>query len=113
MSIEEYLAILRRSLRARPFARRRIVREIEAHVLDAARQEEMGGIGGVEAERRAIARFGSAEELAARFSEPKDARRGKAALVIAAGALAIGVGAVIGLALGRGTHRTGIALPLE
>jgi len=110
LSIEEYLAILQRNLRARPFARRRILREIEAHLLDAVGRERSGGTSREEAEQRAIARFGPAEGLAARLSEPSEARRRrKAALMVAVGASAVGV--ALGLGLSRATHRAGIPLP--
>ncbi len=68
MTIAEYLAALRRSLRVGPLAKRRILREIEAHLLDAADHEELAGIDRGEAERAAVERLGPADLVAARFS---------------------------------------------
>ncbi len=61
MTIEKYLAELRQQLRVGPLAKRRIVREIEAHLLDAAHRE---------GEEQAIASFGALQAVAARFTRP-------------------------------------------
>jgi hypothetical protein len=73
MSIEEYLAELECRLRIGRRAKGRIAQEISAHLQDAAHEEEQRGAGRIEAERRAVDRFGSAEMLAARF--PRTPRR--------------------------------------
>lgn len=78
MRVDEYLAELRRSLRGGPVARRRILSEIRAHLEDALRQEQAAGYESAEAERRAVARVGQAEVLAAAFSK-KPRRNGGAA----------------------------------
>jgi hypothetical protein len=68
MSIEEYLRELERRLGVGPIRRRRIMRELESHLLDAAAEEERTGLSRLEAERRATERLGTADELAARFN---------------------------------------------
>jgi hypothetical protein len=61
VTIEEYLAQLRRCLRARPIAKRRILREVDAHLRDAA--EHHG-------EQAAVDSFGPPDVLARQFSQP-------------------------------------------
>ncbi|MBA2460847.1 MAG: hypothetical protein H0V45_03625 [Actinobacteria bacterium] len=83
--IERYLDELSRHLHARPWRRRRILAEVEAHLLDAGGDED------------AIARFGSPEEVAARFNEVMPPPRPRlAALAVLAG-IAVVFGAVQGL----------------
>ena len=62
MTIAEYLVELRRHLRVGPFAKRRILREIEAHLIDSAARTGSEG--------DAVASFGSPELVAARLSAP-------------------------------------------
>jgi len=64
VTIDEYLAELKRCLRARPIARRRILREVEAHLHDAAAQR---------GEQAAVDSFGPPDVLARRFSRPAHA----------------------------------------
>jgi hypothetical protein len=66
--IEEYLAELSRHLRVGPLAKRRILREVEAHLQDTVRHETAEGASSQEAERRALARLGPPQELALRFA---------------------------------------------
>ncbi|MDQ3162176.1 MAG: hypothetical protein M3Q92_04990, partial [Actinomycetota bacterium] len=54
---EAYLAELSQHLRVGPLRRRRILAEVEAHLTDAGGDEE------------AVARFGTAAEVAGRFNE--------------------------------------------
>lgn len=75
MTSDEYMAVLRRSLRVGPLERRRILRELEAHLVDAVRREEAAGVARPAAERRAIARLGEPGNLAARFSEERGSVR--------------------------------------
>jgi hypothetical protein len=63
MTIEEYLAELRRHLRVGPLARRRILQEVESHLFDAAAREGD--------EQMAVSSFGPPDQVAARFSHPR------------------------------------------
>lgn len=100
MRIKDYLQELALKLEVDARRKRRILREIEEHLLEAAYREEVFGASRAEAERRAVERFGSIETLAERFSTHKGPRRTLVVLVpvgvILAAALAIG------LALGTG-----------
>jgi hypothetical protein len=79
MTIEEYLAELRRCLRVGPFRKRRIVREIEAHLVEAASDR---------GEDAATTELGSPRLLARRFKRGRPSRgRWAAAAVLAALAL--------------------------
>jgi hypothetical protein len=80
MTIEAYLAELRRHLRVGPLAKRRILHEVETHLRDAA---DRGG-----GERGAVAAFGSPETVAARFM-PRRLPRSLA--LVAAATTAVGV----------------------
>src|SRR6187402_1588404 len=61
VTIDAYLAELRRRLRHRPFARRRILEEVEAHLRESA--EAVG-------EDEAVRRFGEARVVAAGYPPP-------------------------------------------
>ena len=93
MTIEEYLAELRRHLKVGPLAKRRILREIEAHLSDAAARD--GDIS------RAIARFGSPEALALRFTNQTSGRLRVFAWIGAAALLTAGVATTLALTLGK------------
>ena len=83
--IERYLDELSRHLRAGRLRRRRILAEVKAHLADAGGDEE------------AIARFGSAAEVAARFNDVlRPPRPRLAALAVFAGIVFV-YGAVQGL----------------
>jgi hypothetical protein len=82
--IDRYLVDLSRHLRVSPLRRRRILAEVRAHLEDA---------GGDEA---AIARFGSPEEVAARFNE-LERRPPWPALLLPFLGIAVVFGAVQGL----------------
>jgi hypothetical protein len=72
--IHAYLREFKRELRVRGMARRRILAELRAHLLDAAEGEESrGGEEGVAAQR-AIVRFGLAAETACEFNCLADRR---------------------------------------
>jgi hypothetical protein len=92
MTIEEYLAELKRSLRAGLIAKHRVLREVRGHLLDAAARE-----GDVEA---AIASFGAPVEVALRFNEQSPGRRRRVVWAATAAALAGGVAAGLVLSLG-------------
>ncbi len=82
--MEDYLRELRRHLRVGPLAKRRILREIEAHLVDAAERE---------GEEPAIAAFGSPREVAMRFA----GRSRRPALLV--GAVASGLAGASALAI--------------
>lgn len=80
MTIDAYLAELRRRLRHRPFARKRILDEVEAHLRESA--EAVG-------EDEAVRRFGAARVVAAGYPPPWGLLGGAVAavgLVVAFGA---------------------------
>ncbi len=83
--IDDYLAELSRHLRAWPWRRRRILAEVEEHLLDA------GG------DDNAIARFGSPAEVATRFNEVTPAPHPRLAALAVLGGIVVVYGAVQGL----------------
>lgn len=83
--IEDYLAELSGHLHAWPWRRRRILAEVEAHLLDAGGDED------------AIARFGAPEEVAVRFNEITPAPRPRLAALAVLGGILLVYGAVQGL----------------
>jgi hypothetical protein len=104
VTIDDYLTELGSHLRAGPLAKRRILREIEAHLLEAA---ERGG------ESAAVAAFGPPAELAARFDQAGNSGRtwafvGRvfvpAALAVAALGGVLYIGAITGAALKAGAR---------
>lgn len=83
--IDDYLAELSRHLCAWPWRRRRILAEVEAHLLDA------GG------DADAIARFGTPREVAGRFNEVTSAPHPRLAALAVLGGIVLVYGAVQGL----------------
>jgi hypothetical protein len=80
--IEDYVASLRRQLDFDPALADRIADEVEAHLRDAAESDPAWP--SVQAERRAVERFGLAREIAAQFASDavsRQARRTWIALV--------------------------------
>ena len=63
--IDSYLADLRRALRSRLFLRRRLLAEAAAHLRESAEELRRSGRPAEDAEREAVARFGSPEPVAA------------------------------------------------
>jgi hypothetical protein len=66
--IGAYLRELKRELRVRGRARRRILTEVRAHLLDAAEAEQSRGAEESVTARRAVIRFGLAAETADQFN---------------------------------------------
>lgn len=66
--IDVYLKQLERALVLEPAAKARVLEEIRDHLLSAVEDEERRGYRSVDAERRAIERFGSPAAIAAQFS---------------------------------------------
>ena len=79
---ESYLAELSRLLRVSPWRKRRILAEVEAHLRDAGGDED------------AIARFGTADEVARRFNELAPKPRPRLAALVVLGGLVVVFGAV-------------------
>jgi hypothetical protein len=75
--IEAYLRQLQRELRVRGRARRRILAELRAHLLDAVEAEQSRGAEEGLATQRAVVRFGLVAETARQFN-CLAARRGAA-----------------------------------
>ncbi len=66
--IDAYLRELKRELRVRGRARRRILTEVRAHLLDAAEAERSTGAEEGVTARRAVVRFGLGAETARQFN---------------------------------------------
>ena len=101
MTAEEYLRGLRRALRVGPLARRRIVRELEAHLADTVAHELAAGATAAETERRAIARLGDPDSLPD-FPARRVRPRYKLAAAVASIAVA-GAAVALALVVPRGT----------
>ncbi|MFO1158173.1 MAG: hypothetical protein U1E60_05005 [Reyranellaceae bacterium] len=83
-AIDQYVAALRRELDFDPTLARRLVSEVEDHLRDAADADAAGP--SIEAERRAVERFGVAREIAVQFaadSVDRQARRTWLTLLVA------------------------------
>jgi hypothetical protein len=66
--IDAYLRELKRELRVRGMARRRILAELRAHLLDAVEAEQSRGAEEGVAAQRAVVRFGLVAETARQFN---------------------------------------------
>lgn len=93
-SVEGYLDDLAWRLRVGIRGRRRIVSEVGAHLADAVAEEEAAGHTPQAAARRATARFGAPEEVAAEFNRDCALHSAR----VAAWALVVGVVAAVGAA---------------
>ena len=97
LSIEAFLAQLRKKLQGDPIVLERILAETEDHLGEAVEQLQASGLPPAEAERQAIAKFGSPSEIARSYlTEPdrQEKRRFRFALtrwrtLAAAGALVL------------------------
>jgi hypothetical protein len=85
--IEDYLAVLRRELDFEPMLARRMTEEIEAHLWDAAEADPAWP--SPEAERRAVARFGLAREIAAEFAADAVTRQSRRAWIVLLATMAV------------------------
>ncbi|GAA1998442.1 permease prefix domain 1-containing protein [Catenulispora subtropica] len=88
-SVDAYVDDLAWRLRVGMRGRRRITREVAAHLADLVAEEEAAGLTPQAAARRATARFGAPEELAAEFNRDSALHSARSA----AWALAVSVGA--------------------
>ena len=86
-TIGGYLEDLERQLRVRRTPRLRLLREVEDHLRDVADELAASGLDRAAAEARAVARFGAAVDVAARFAEAAAATSAHRAAKVAAGAL--------------------------
>jgi hypothetical protein len=89
--IDAYLDELKRELRVPRRARRRILTEVRAHLLDAAEAEQPSTAEGSCAAERAVLRFGPAAETARQFNRRAGRRNAllRRALVPSIAALAV------------------------
>jgi hypothetical protein len=93
-SVEGYLDDLAWRLRVGSRGRRRIINEVAAHLADVVAEEEAAGHTPQAAARRATARFGAPEELAAEFNRDCALHSAR----VAAWALVVCVAAAVGAA---------------
>lgn len=104
--IEEYLGTLGDRLEVDAKRRRRVLREVRAHLQEAAARDEESGVKSTEARHRAVARFGAPDEVARRFhselkAPPRRVGPRVAAAALACCAAAAGVAVTASLALER------------
>jgi hypothetical protein len=71
---ERFVRALRRGLRGGPRRRRRVVREVTAHLDDLVRELEAGGMSRPVAVREALRRLGDVGTIAAAFREARPER---------------------------------------
>ncbi|MDI1287734.1 MAG: hypothetical protein PSV46_25340 [Reyranella sp.] len=85
--IDEYVATLRRDLDFDPMFARRLADEAEAHLWEAAEADPAGP--SLQAEQRAVARFGLARDIAAQFAADAIERQSKRAWILLAATVAV------------------------
>jgi hypothetical protein len=103
---DAYLQRLDRELRIRRAPRRRMLAEAEDHLRSTAEELVSAGRSAGDAERQAIARFGTAADVAHRFAQAKASSTARRAFVCAGAAfLAYGATAMLFLATAPGWLR--------
>jgi hypothetical protein len=85
--IEQYVAALRRDLDFDPLLADRLTEEVEAHLRDAAEADLAWP--SPDAERRAVARFGLAREIAAQFAADAIDRQARRSWIMLAATVAV------------------------
>lgn len=85
--IEQYVTALRRDLDFDPGLADRLVEEVESHLRDAAEADPAGP--SPDAERRAVARFDLAREIAAQFAADAIDRQARRAWIMLAATVAV------------------------
>lgn len=85
--IEQYVAALRRDLAFDPVLADRLAEEVESHLRDAAEADPAWP--SLEAEQRAVARFGLAHEMAAQFASDAIDRQAKRSWIMLAATIAV------------------------
>jgi hypothetical protein len=88
MTIADYLGELERELRLRRAPRLRLIKEAEGHLRDLADQFVAGGLAREQAEAQAVAQFGPASTVAARFAQATASTTAHRAVNVAAAAFA-------------------------
>lgn len=89
MTLSDYLAALAGELRVGPFRRRRILAEVEDHLRASVDERLASDVPRDEAEEAALARFGSAQDLAAGLNRQWRVRTRLAAAAVLGGAGAL------------------------
>ena len=85
--IEQYVTTLRRDLDFDPVLADRLVEEVESHLRDVAEADPAGP--SPDAERRAVARFGLAREIATQFAADAIDRQARRAWIMLAATVAV------------------------
>lgn len=89
-SVDDYLRLLRRSLRWRGLADSATLAEIESHLGEAVQAGMRQGLSRAEAERQALARFGTVDTIAQTFARER---------MVGMQYLLLGLGALAGLCI--------------
>jgi hypothetical protein len=110
--VESYLDDLARRLRIGRVAARRLLAEAEEHLRQSVEEEVAAGVDSELAQRRAVARFGTAREVAAAANEGPLGRLGALAASVAhigaVGSLAVLAGAVAARLVAAVTSATAV-----
>lgn len=77
-TVDRFVVDLGRAVRGPGRARRSMLREVHDGLTDAAEAHAAGGLDGASAQERAVAEFGTVDELAALFQAELTVRRGRA-----------------------------------
>jgi len=98
MTISEYMAELERELRRRRAPRARFLRETEDHLHDLRAELAAGGLAPEQAEARAVAQFGGAGTIAARFAHATAWTTAHRAVTVTAAAFVVYAGVFVAFA---------------
>ena len=98
MTISDYMAELERELRRRRAPRARLLRETEDHLHDLCAELAAGGLAHEQAEARAVAQFGAAATIAARFAEATASTTAHRAVTVTAAAFVAYTGVFVAFA---------------
>jgi len=98
MTIAEYMAELERELRRRRAPRARLLKETEEHLHDLRAELVAAGLAPDQAEARAVARFGAAATIAARFAEATASTTAHRAVTVIAAAFMAYAGVFVAFA---------------
>ena len=98
MTISKYMAELERELRRWRAPRARLLRETEDHLHDLCAELAAGGLAHEQAEARAVAQFGAAGTIAARFAEATASTTAHRAVTVTAAAFVAYTGVFVAFA---------------